>query len=109
MASGSAVQYRAQHGSQPSLVSELSGQRDTHNALAAILQRKVNAEDGGKEEQVSQQMGKLRPDKGKPRWVTQQVVPDHLPIPSLPPPPSWTQQSSPRKDISQNSMDREWV
>lgn len=63
----------------------------------------------GKEEQVSQQMGKLRPDKGKPRWVTQQVVPDDLPIPSLPPPPSWTQQSSPRKDISQNSMDKEWL
>ena len=53
MASGSAVQYRAQHGSQPSLVSELSGQRDTHNAVAAILQRKGNAEGGGKEEQVS--------------------------------------------------------
>lgn len=34
-------------------MSELSGQRDTHNAVAAILQRKGNAEDGGKEEQVS--------------------------------------------------------
>lgn len=31
----------------------MSGQRDTHNVVAAILQRKVNAEDGGKEEQVS--------------------------------------------------------
>ena len=27
-------------------VSELPGQRDTHNDVAAILQRKVNTEDG---------------------------------------------------------------
>ena len=35
------------------MVESTASQRDTHNAVAAILQRKGNAEDGGKEEQVS--------------------------------------------------------
>lgn len=33
-------------------VSELPGPSVTHNDVAAILQRKVNTEDGGKEDQV---------------------------------------------------------